>query len=157
MQMDDMPGMDMAQPAAAKSSSAPPMNMTPEPKTDLSATLLWGRTRSLHDNSKENSYLAEALLRFAGSNYAWTRIENAGRSNELVLRSGSPLPVNFAESPLGHVAAYTFGYDHDVRLGVHLVAAPGVQVTVYRTPQALRSIYGATPTGEVLFVRFRLR
>jgi len=133
------------------------MSMAVEPRTDLATTLLWGRTRSLRDNSKENSYLAEALLRFAGSNYAWTRIENAGRSNELLLTPGSPLPANFTESSIGHVAAYTLGYDHDVRLGAHLVAAPGVQITVYRSPQALRATYGATPTAEVFFVRFRLR
>ena len=159
MKMDDMaemPGMDMG-PAAATPVAMPAMSMVPAPRTDLSATLLWGRTRSLTDNSKENSYLAEALLRFAGSNYVWTRLENAGRSNELLLTPGSALPANFRESPLGHVAAYSFGYDHDVRLGAHLLAAPGVQLTVYRSPTALRGAYGATPTGEVLFVRFRLR
>jgi hypothetical protein len=154
--MADMPGMDMGT-SGPKSAAMPAMNMTPEPRTDLSATLLWGRTRSLRDNSKENSYLAEALLRFAGNNYAWTRLENAGRSNELLLTPGAALPANFDETPIGHVAAYSFGYDHDIVLGMHILAAPGVQVTVYRTPQALRAIYGSAPTGEVFFVRFRLR
>jgi hypothetical protein len=159
MKMDDManmPGMDMGH--GLKSASATPsMNMAAEPTTDLSTTFVWGRTRSLSDNSKENSYLAEALLRFAGKNYVWTRLENAGRSNELLLTPGTRLPAGFEESPIGHVAAYTFGYDHDIALGQHLLAAPGAQFTVYRTPQPLRSIYGDTPTGEVLFVRFRLR
>ena len=133
------------------------MNMAAEPTTDLSTTFVWGRTRSLSDNSKENSYLAEALLRFASKNYVWTRLENAGRSNELLLTPGTPLPAGFEESPIGHVAAYTFGYDHDIALGPHFLAAPGAQFSVYRTPQALRAVYGDTPTGEVLFVRFRLR
>jgi hypothetical protein len=133
------------------------MRMAADPGTDLSTTLLWGRTRSLTDNSKENSYLAEALLRFRSSNYVWTRLENAGRSNELLLTPGHALPANFAESPLGHVAAYTFGYDHDIAIGPHMLAAPGAQFTVYRTPSALRSTYGATPTAETLFIRFRLR
>jgi len=156
MDMTDMPGMDMGQPKA-KSAAMPAMSMAAEPRTDLAATLLWGRTRSLRDNSKQNSYLAEALLRFAGSNYAWTRLENAGRSNELLLTPGAALPANFGETPIGHVAAYSFGYDHDIVLGMHVLAAPGVQFTAYQTPQALRAIYGATPTGEVFFVRFRLR
>ena len=156
MDMGDMPGMDMGGVAPAAPKAVPAMNMVAEPTTDLATTFLWGRTRSLADNSKENSYLAEALLRFASSNYVWTRIENAGRSNELLLTPGSPLPVGFAEEPIGHVAAYTFGYDHDIRLG-HIVAAPGAQVTVYRSPEALRSTYGSTPAGEVFFVRFRLR
>jgi hypothetical protein len=123
----------------------------------LATTFIWGRTRSLTDNSKENSYLAEALLRFASRNYVWTRMENAGRSNELELTPGSPLPTSFVETPVGHVAAFTFGYDHDFALGKHLLAAPGAQVTVYKTPAALRGIYGSSPTGEVVFVRFRLR
>ena len=162
MDMSSMPGMNMS--SSAKLTPAKPtmrmnntMSMAPEPRTDLSTTLLWGRTRSLADNSKENSYLAEALLRFASTNYIWTRLEDAGRSNELLLTPGSPLPPNFAEEPIGHVAAYTLGYDHDIKLGQHLLAAPGAQFTIYRSPQALRSTYGNTPTAEVFFIRFRLR
>ena len=152
MDMPDMPGMKRS-----GSSDAPAMSMEADPRTDFSSTLVWGRTRSLTDNSKENSYLAEALLRFATKNYAWTRLENAARSNELLLTPGQPLSADFAESPIGHVAAYTFGYDRDFAIGPHLLAAPGAQITVYRTPQALRATYGTTPTGEVIFVRFRLR
>jgi len=152
--------MDMPN-AAPKTTASPSMHMASEPTTDLSATILWGRTRSLADNSpgssKENSYLAEALLRFASTNYVWTRIENAARSNELLLTPGSPLPAGFNESPIGHVAAYTFGYDHDLALGKHILAAPGAQLTLYHSPQALRPTYGNTPTAEVFFLRFRLR
>ena len=165
--MDDMADMNMGNQSkppptatmqhAAPAKPMPPMHMAPEPTTDLATTFIWGRTRSLTDNSKANSYLAEALLRFAGTNYAWTRIENAARTNELLLSPGTAPPPGFAEQPIGHVAAYTFGYDHDLPLGAHLVAAPGVQFTAYRTPLALRSVYGATPTAAQLFVRFRLR
>ena len=159
--MADMPGMNMgsssAQHTQSGGGSGAMMQMTPEPTTDLATTLVWGRTRSLSDNSKENSYLAEALLRFASCNYVWTRIENAGRSNELELTPGTPLPGGFVESPAGHVAAYTFGYDRDFALGPHLLAAPGMQVTVYRTPAGLRSIYGDSPTAEQFFIRFRIR
>jgi hypothetical protein len=161
MKMDDMPGMGMSAasstPSPSPKKAAPEMQMAGEPTTDLATTVLWGRTRSLADNSKENSYLAEALLRFASTNYMWTRIENADRSNELLLTPGSPLPPNFSESPLGHIAAYTLGYDRDIALGKHVLAAPGAQFMVYRTPVPLRATYGDTPTGEVLFVRFRLR
>ncbi|MGA7156847.1 MAG: hypothetical protein WBY53_08385 [Acidobacteriaceae bacterium] len=160
-----MPGMSMSADAMQQGSAThpsnrsalPPMHMVPDPRTDLATTFLWGRARSLTDNSKENSYLAEALLRFASTNYVWTRIENAGRSNELLLTPGSPLPPNFTETPIGHVAAYTFGYDHDIPLGAHILAAPGAQVTIYRTPEQLRPSYGNTPTAETLFIRFRLR
>jgi hypothetical protein len=119
-------------------------------------TAVWGRTKSLTDNSKENSYLLESLLHF-GRNYAWTRMENAGRSNELALTPGAPLPVGFAEQPLGHVAAYSFGYDRDVFFLPHLATAPGIQVTSYVTPGALVAQYGAHPVAVQIFVRFRIR
>jgi len=158
MDMQNMPGMNMNSAQQGSAAHAPPpMHMVPSPRTDLATTFLWGRTRSLTDNSKENSYLAEALLRFASTNYIWTRIENAGRSNELLLTPGTPLPPNFVETPIGHVAAYTFGYDHDLPFGHHILIAPGAQLTIYRTPEALRPTYGNTPTAETLFVRFRLR
>jgi hypothetical protein len=167
MNMDDMPGMDMSassqRPDASTSTTAkktpalPAMHMAANPTSDLSTTFLWGRTRSLTDNSKENSYLAEVLYRFASKNYVWTRLENAGRSNELLLTPGQALLANFVESPIGHVAAYTLGYDHDMRFGSHVLGAPGAQFTIYRTPSALRKIYGDTPIGEVFFIRFRLQ
>ena len=123
---------------------------------NLATTLLWGRTRSLHDQSKENSYLAEALLKFGSTNYLWTRLENAGRSNELSLPPGTPLPPQLTEVSIGHVAAYTAGYDHDLRLAPHLLVAPGAQFTSYTTPPALAPNYGAHPYGVVAFVRVRI-
>jgi hypothetical protein len=125
-----------------------------------SNTLLWGRTKSLPqdgtDSSIENSYLLESLLNFRTRNYVWTRIENAGRSNELLLPPGSGLPPNFTESPIGHVAAYTFGYDRDYHFIPHILTAPGAQFTTYTTPAALVSTYGAHPWGVVAFVRLRI-
>ncbi len=117
-------------------------------------TLLWGRTRSLTDNSKENSYLLESLVRFRTSNYAWTRLENAGRSNELV-NGPNPLPAGFHEGPVGHVQAYTFGYDHDVNLIPHLRSAFGAQVTAYGVAPALQPLYGSHPVGVSIFLRLR--
>jgi len=125
-----------------------------------STTLIWGRTKSLPsigtNDSKENSYLVESLLNFRTRNYVWTRIENAGRSNELLLPPGSTLPPNFSESPIGHVAAYTLGYDRDFHLAPHIAAAPGAQFTTYTTPSALISTYGPHPFGGVAFLRLRI-
>ena len=135
-----MPGMDMGTPATG----------------NWSTTLVWGRTKSLTDSSKENSYLLESLLQFHARNYVWTRIENAGRSNELLLPPGSSLPPSFAESPIGHVAAYTFGYDRDYRFIPHILTAPGAQFTTYVTPDVLNSTYGHHPWGVVGFVRLRI-
>jgi len=124
-----------------------------------SNTIVWGRTRSItngHDEHKINSYLAESLLKFGGKNYAWTRIENAGRTSELLLHPGQPLPADFEEEPIGHVQAYSFGYDRDFRLGRHLTAAPGAQFTTYKTPDALHATYGDHPWGVAAFVRLRI-
>jgi len=135
-----MPGMDMGTPATG----------------NWATTLLWGRTKSLTDSSIENSYLLESLLQFHTRNYVWTRIENAGRSNELLLPPGSALPPNFTETPIGHVAAYSFGYDRDYRFIPHILTAPGAQFTTYTTPTPLISTYGHHPWGVAVFVRFRI-
>jgi hypothetical protein len=118
------------------------------------STALWGRTRSLTDGAKINSYLLESLLRFKTRNYVWTRIENAGRTNEL-LNGEKPLPAGFHEEPIGHVQAYTFGYDRDVDLVKHMRTAFGAQVTTYGVPDVLRPAYGSRPVGFNVFVRLR--
>jgi hypothetical protein len=138
----------------------PGMNMSTPATGNWATTLLWGRTRSLPENgtdsSIENSYLLESLLQFHTRNYVWTRIENAGRTSELLLPPGSPLPPSFTESPIGHVAAYSFGYDRDFRFIPHVLTAPGAQFTTYTTPEALVSTYGSHPWGVVAFIRFRI-
>src|ERR1700688_274172 len=89
------------------------------------STALWGRTRSLQDNTVFNSYLLESTLRFATRNYIWTRIENADRSNELLFPH-QPLPPNFTEQRIERVQAYTLGYSHDIKVIPHLASAAGV-------------------------------
>jgi hypothetical protein len=117
-------------------------------------TLLWGRTRSLADNAIFNSYLLESTLRFRNKNYAWTRIENAERSNELILGE-APLPAGFQEQPIGMVQAYTVGYDRDFDFVPHLASAVGAQITNYGVPDRLKPIYGEHPVGVAVFVRLR--
>src|SRR5216683_1394593 len=119
------------------------------------STALWGRTRSLRDNSIFNSYALESTVRFRVRNYAWTRIENVDRSNELILGE-NPLAPNFQEQPIGRVQAYTFGYDRDVDLIPHVASALGVQVTAYGVGGRLKPTYGSRPAGVVVFLRIRL-
>ncbi len=106
------------------------------------STLLWGRTRSLQDGSIYNSYLLESTVRFSTKNYAWTRIENAERSSELLLGE-NPLPPGFHEEPIGFVQAYTIGYDRDFDIIPDLASAIGAQVTTYGVAERLLPIYGA--------------
>ncbi len=118
------------------------------------STILWGRTRSLQDHSIFNSYALESTVRFRVRNYAWTRIENVDRSNELILGE-NPLPPNFQEQPIGRVQAYTFGYDRDIDLIPHVASALGVQVTAYGVGEKLKPTHGSRPAGIAVFVRIR--
>jgi hypothetical protein len=134
--------------------TASAMYNRPFRKGNWASTILWGRTRSLEDNSVFDSFLFESTMRFGDRNYVWTRIENAERSNELILGE-NPLPPGFVEEPIGRVQAYTFGYDRDVQLVPHLASALGAQVTTYGVPEPLRAIYGQHPAGVAIFIRLR--
>jgi hypothetical protein len=123
-------------------------------KGNWASTILWGRTRSLQDDAIFNSYLFESTLRFHSKNYAWTRIENAQRSNELIIGENHLSP-GFQEQPIGAVQAYTLGYDRDVDLVPHLESAIGAQLTSYGVPATLAPIYGRRPVGFAVFVRLR--
>jgi hypothetical protein len=118
------------------------------------STILWGRTSSLTERRVFNSYLFESTVRFHSPNYAWIRIENAARSSELIVGQ-TGLPAGVKEQPIGHVQAYTVGYDHDIHLVPHLASAIGAQFTTYGVPRALTPIYGSNPIGVVMFVRLR--
>jgi hypothetical protein len=118
------------------------------------SSLIWGRTSSLADNSKFNSYAVESTLRFLKRNHAWTCIENAERSDELLLGE-NPLPPNFTEQPIGRVQAYTLGYDRDFDLVPRVATALGAQVTTYGVGQNLKSDYGLHPAGVAIFIRVR--
>ena len=118
------------------------------------SSLIWGRTKSLEDNSKFNSYAFESTLRFATRNHVWTRIENTERSNELLLGE-NPLPPDFKEMPIGRVQGYTIGYDRGFDIVPHLSTAIGLQATVYGVPESLKAAYGSHPAGVAVFVRIR--
>ena len=118
------------------------------------SSVIWGRTKSLADNSKFNSYALESTLRLLTRNYIWTRIENVERSNELLLGE-NPLPPNFIEQPIGRVQAYTLGYDRDFDLIPRLATALGAQVTIYGVGQNLVPVYGSHPAGVAIFIRVR--
>ena len=118
--------------------------------------LLWGRNRSLQNNNVGNGYLLESTLNFMSRNYAWTRIENVDRTNELLL-GNNPEPPSFAEKYFTRVQAYTFGYDREAGNIPHLATALGGQITWYGVPVALQQIYGTHPLGGVVFLRARIK
>ena len=152
--MDASPGPRLSFPAENQERmTASVMYNRPFANGNWASTFVWGRTTSLENNETFNSYLFEATVRFLTRNYAWTRIESAERSNELIIGE-NPLPPGFVEESVGHVQAYTFGYDRDFDLVPDLASAIGAQVTACGVPDTLRPIY-AHPVGVAVFVRLR--
>jgi hypothetical protein len=120
------------------------------------STLVWGRNQSLNDGNVGNGYLAESTVQFKSKNYAWTRIENVDRTNELLVGENA-LPPGFQERYFTRVQAYTLGYDRDVGHIPHLSTAIGGQVILYGVPDVLKNAYGSHPATVVLFLRVRPR
>lgn len=121
------------------------------------ATLaLWGRNQGLQERNIGNAYLLESTLRFLDKNNLWTRIENADRTNELLLTNGA-VPPGFAERYFARVQAYTAGYDREIAKASHMSTALGGQITLYGVPAALQSDYGRHPFGVAMFLRVRAR
>ena len=118
--------------------------------------LLWGRNQSLTDGNIGNAYLFETTLKFLSRNAAWTRIENADRTNELLLGENLE-PAGFVEHYLTRVRAYTVGYDRDIGHIPHLATAIGGQFEWYGVPPVLRPAYGEHPIGGLMFLRVRLQ
>ncbi len=134
--------------------TASAMYNRPFQKGNWANSLIWGRTRSLENNSVFDSYALESTLRFLTRNHAWARVENAERSNELLLGENA-LPPNFQEVPIGRIQAYTIGYDRDFDLVPHIATAIGAQVTLYGVGENLKVVYGSRPMGVALFLRVR--
>lgn len=126
----------------------------PLPRGNWTSLLLWGRNQSLADGNVGNGYTLESTLQFLRKNYAWTRMENVDRTNELLV-GGHPLPSGFVERFFVRVQAYTAGYDRSLGHIPHLSTAIGGQLTLYGVPDALRPTYGAHPVSATLSLRVR--
>jgi hypothetical protein len=118
--------------------------------------LLWGRNQSLQDGKVGNAYLLESTLKLLSRNYAWMRIENADRTNELLLGE-SPLPPGFRQRYFARVQAYSAGYDREIGHISHVSTALGAQVTWYGVPDVLKATYSPHPVGIAGFLRVRMR
>jgi len=126
----------------------------PLQKGNWASLLLWGRNQDLSSGNVGNSYLLESTLRFLERNYAWTRIENVDRTNELLV--GENLESDgFGERYFTRVQAYTVGYEREVGHIPHLSTALGGQFTWYGVTEKLKATYGEHPVGGILFLRLR--
>jgi hypothetical protein len=116
--------------------------------------ILWGRNQSLADGNVGNGYLLESTLQFLHRNFAWTRIENVDRTNELLIGE-NPLPPGFTERYFTRVQAYTVGYNREIGHIPHLSTAIGGQIMWYGVPDVLKPIYDSHPLGGVVFLKLR--
>jgi hypothetical protein len=126
----------------------------PMQKGNWASLLLWGRNQDVSGGNVGNSYLLESTLRFLDRNYAWTRIENVDRTNELLLGE-SPEPAGFSERYFTRVQAYSAGYEREVGRIPHLSTGLGGQFTWYGVPAILQPLYGSDPVGVIVFLRVR--
>ncbi len=123
-------------------------------KGNWASLLLWGRNQDVSGGNVGNSYLLESTLRFLNRNYAWTRMENVDRTNELLLGE-NPEPAGFNERYFTRVQAYSAGYEREVGRIPHLSTALGGQFTWYGVPDVLKPAYGGHPVGVILERRLR--
>jgi hypothetical protein len=128
----------------------------PFARGNWASLLLWGRNQSLTDGNVGNAYLFESTVKFLNRNAAWTRIENADRTNELLLGENLE-PAGFVEHYFTRVRAYTLGYDREIGHIPHLATAIGGQFEWYGVPSVLQTAYGKHPVGGVMFLRARLQ
>jgi mono/diheme cytochrome c family protein len=135
------------------------------------SSLIWGRNSEEH--GKSNAYLLESTVNFLGKNYFYTRMElgdRIGLEQENVFgRAG--LADDHHDDDHQHdgddsgaddhvdrwyrVAAFTFGGVRDFVTTPKLRVGLGADVTVYRVPDALKPLYGASPKSFHLFLRIR--
>ena len=125
-------------------------------KGNWASLVLWGRNQSLQDGNVGNSYLLESTLKFGTKNNVWARIENADRTNELLLGE-NPLPPGFTERYFTRVQGFTLGYNRELGRMQHFSTALGGQLMWYGVPDVLKPSYGSHPVGIAVFLRVRVK
>lgn len=117
----------------------------------LNAIAVWGRNHTIGSAENANGYLFEAAMHIRDRQTAWTRIENADRTTDLL---GATAPAT--ESVVGRVQAYTGGYAHRVWKCAHGSTELGAQITGYGVPANLAPLYGQHPLGIAALLKIRL-
>lgn len=121
----------------------------PLARGNWATTLIWGRNHKRSSGGNLNGYLMETSLQFFDRNYFFGRIENMDR--EGLLLTGDP-----EAEPVKRVAAFTVGAARDIWVEKPFRLALGFDVSFYRVPPILQTLYGSHPVGARLFLRLRL-
>lgn len=117
----------------------------------LNAIAVWGRNHTDGFPIVATGYLFEAALHRNDHETAWTRMENADRTTDLLGPAAPPV-----ESVVGRVQAYTGGYAHHVWSCKHGSAELGAQLTGYGVPTKLLPLYGRHPFGVAALLKIQL-
>jgi len=145
--------------------TASAMYVVPTTTGHVATSFVWGRnlehgagvsfaaTPAHETNNTFDSFLVESTWK-ARSNWMWARFESVDKSRQL-------LTLDSNDDPLGAVRAYSVGYERELprswfQSARWLTAGIGTQLTVYQPPSELRRVYGDTPRGGQVFLRFRL-
>lgn len=119
-------------------------------RSELNSIAVWGRNHTVGSQENANAYLFESALR-GSRQVAWTRIENADRTTDLLGASAPP-----TESVLGRVQAYSGGYAHRIWSCDRGTVELGAQLTAYGVPPRLVVLYGQHPFGAAAILKFQL-
>jgi hypothetical protein len=117
----------------------------------INSIAVWGRNHTTGSPINANGYLFEAALRIKDKQTAWTRIENADRTTDLLGALAPPV-----ESVVGRVQATTLGYAHRIWRRQDASAELGAQFTGYGVPDRLTPLYGQHPVGIAAVLEMRL-
>jgi hypothetical protein len=119
-------------------------------RSELNSIAVWGRNHTIGSAENANAYLFESALR-SSRQVAWTRIENADRTTDLLGASAPP-----TESGVGRVQAYSGGYAHRIWRCNRGTVELGAQLTAYGVPPRLAPLYGQHPFGAAAILKFQL-
>jgi len=124
------------------------------------ASLIWGRNHKTGVHRNTNSYLAESVLQVRQKNYLTGRVELVDRDELLHGEADADHaehPSGLAEGLVFRVAALTLGYTRGLGTAAGVEVGIGGNVTLYRIPSALNTLYGNRPVGFLTYLRFRLK
>ena len=129
------------------------------------SSLIWGRNHE--DRGNSNAYLFESTVNFLDRNYIYARgelVDKPGLLEENIFGRagtdqfhpiGNGLQVGNSFEQAFRIGAFTFGGVRDIVTDPKLRVGIGADVTFYRVPDPLHTIYGASPRSFHLFVRLR--
>ncbi len=116
--------------------------------SNISATLLWGQNK-VSDQPSSNAVLLEATLKMKKlalySRYEWVQ-KSVEELN---------LDPSYGNSDLlFSIHMITAGASYDLFSIAHVIVAGGAQMSYYKSPEALKSLYGKSPLAGEIFLHF---